>query len=1021
MIQERGNRILRRVSAGCEGEFVSTSSPPQRNYVGWLAAVWLLASLVAGLFMLQASQILGLVQSEGQSAYTMNDLTRPPVPFEDDRVVDALESWRAAAFPDGSQVDEPLLGLVRSAIGWHVGLDALLFAPAVALVLAWLFGRSFPGAGRRARLALPALYLLADELETLWTWKVADGYLSADGARSGTELLVWFTGGKWLLLLVSVVVIVMGALVRTDRFESAKLLARLLWSVRVQVLAVVALTVLVALPLAGPLDQIPDLLRSAHDESWASSEVLIPTALLLAFSALLWSSGMLIVREIPTEDPATTPNTDDDFMLSRHDYLKSRLPWLLLTGVLVVAAGSLSLAGDALRPSNAVWAAAAVAVVVLLLDLLLAGLARITTISGIPAQPPLLRVGDEKPLEWLVVVLAAAPLAVGGLGAVRAYAPLVLLQSADSSRTVHEGATAWFWYGAVSAVLAPLVAVLLLRRMVPRDAQRQPRVRSGSWHLVVVAGLLVGLSAVMIILGVWAGVDPAAAGAALEAHGLLTAWLGLVVAVFGLLQWIAEKQEPVALAKVVGLKRTPWIVLVVLVPLVAGSLDTDVGYHAVTLEEDKPPGETLDTAFNRWYEDAVKCRDGAEELPLLLVAAPGGGARAAYWTGQVMAGLQTKDKCQGRSVFAASGVSGGSVGLAVWSATADDEQTGARESLAALVGPEALSATVAAMLFRDLPRAFVGIHPYGVDRAAVEQEVWSEKVAGLGDDFYTEPDDAGWRPLLMLNASDIATGCKVLVSQVEVHPKAPDGSAQQCRMPPSADDGSPTALQAGAVDAARFLDPADCQEEGGDGNLSLAAASLLSARFPYVSPSGALTSCGEGDPERLFVADGGYLENSGLHTLLALWEDLEPLVATRNENDGPRIVPVAVLVENHYRSRAALQSGGRVRELTGPPNADRTALVSSEALEQALAATFSRPFAGSTTGGDRWFVIAPSTRPDVSAPLGWSLSNATRAELDCQIPKEIRAPGDGDCPQGVDNREIEALVELLGPAPDPTS
>lgn len=101
-----------------------------------------------------------------------------------------------------------------------------------------------------------------------------------------------------------------------------------------------------------------------------------------------------------------------------------------------------------------------------------------------------------------------------------------------------------------------------------------------------------------------------------------------------------------------------------------------------------------------------------------------------------------------------------------------------------------------------------------------------------------------------------------------------------------------------------------------------------------------MTACGADGAERLFVADGGYLENSGRHTVLALWEDLEPLIGEKTAGKGPTVVPIAVLVENHYRSAAALESGARVRELTGPPQADRAALVRSQPLEQALAADF---------------------------------------------------------------------------------
>ena len=110
-------------------------------------APYLLAAAVASLAMTQASQLLGLTQSEGQSAYTMSALTRMPVPFDDKQVVAALEAWRAACLnPAGSgqAIDETLLRLVRSWIGWHVVLDLALFAPALAIILGWVLRRKLP-------------------------------------------------------------------------------------------------------------------------------------------------------------------------------------------------------------------------------------------------------------------------------------------------------------------------------------------------------------------------------------------------------------------------------------------------------------------------------------------------------------------------------------------------------------------------------------------------------------------------------------------------------------------------------------------------------------------------------------------------------------------------------------------------------------------------------------------------------------------------------------------------------------
>src|SRR5690606_37338373 len=58
-----------------------------------------------------------------------------------------------------------------------------------------------------------------------------------------------------------------------------------------------------------------------------------------------------------------------------------------------------------------------------------------------------------------------------------------------------------------------------------------------------------------------------------------------------------------------------------------------------------------------------------EHSPVFVVAAAGGGLRAAYWTALLLAEMDDRTCGQfGRHVLAASGVSGGSLGLALYAA-----------------------------------------------------------------------------------------------------------------------------------------------------------------------------------------------------------------------------------------------------------------------------------------------------------------------------------------------------------------
>jgi len=108
--------------------------------------------------------------------------------------------------------------------------------------------------------------------------------------------------------------------------------------------------------------------------------------------------------------------------------------------------------------------------------------------------------------------------------------------------------------------------------------------------------------------------------------------------------------------------------------------------------------------------------------------------------------------------------------------------------------------------------------------------------------------------------------------------------------------------------------------------MRLSTAALLAARFPYVTPSGRVPAeCGyEGDlraldkPPDVVCAhpgpnvrcegryvDGGYTDNSGLFTLVAVWPSLRALILQHNidaENRGVRpIAPMIVELDNHYQ------------------------------------------------------------------------------------------------------------------------
>jgi hypothetical protein len=83
--------------------------------------------------------------------------------------------------------------------------------------------------------------------------------------------------------------------------------------------------------------------------------------------------------------------------------------------------------------------------------------------------------------------------------------------------------------------------------------------------------------------------------------------------------------------------------------------------------------QALDKAIAAWvqglktdWDQANASGEAPAEVPVHFVSAEGGGIRSAYWTALVLDRLSTIDPHFPRRTFSISGVSGGSVGAAVW-------------------------------------------------------------------------------------------------------------------------------------------------------------------------------------------------------------------------------------------------------------------------------------------------------------------------------------------------------------------
>ncbi|MDY7104742.1 MAG: hypothetical protein S0880_26455, partial [Actinomycetota bacterium] len=513
----------------------------------------------------------------------------------------------------------------------------------------------------------------------------------------------------------------------------------------------------------------------------------------------------------------------------------------------------------------------------------------------------------------------------------------------------------------------------------------------------------------------------------------LVALLTLVLA----LRWAADaaaahpRTGPYALAPAfaaLGFRRLPlpavigvWLVLTPMIPDAERYDVRQLG--AGTASAQALETTTLATAVDRW----VARQDLAPgvAVPAVAVAASGGGIRAGYWTAAVLdcaveGETLGDDPCAARGEPSAvarrrdrlallSGVSGGAVGITAYNAEVGPGWSTGTGVVAPRWYDGRLDAdfqapVLARLLFGDVPSMLAGTG--AVDRAEVLERAlearWPDGRLGVG---FAAGQRSG-EPLTMLTGFSAANGCRIAVSVLSTNA---DRGVDDC--------ASFTDAPGGALDAT--IDLGDLLCAGTD--LRRSTAAVLSARFPYISPAGRFPSAGcHGTPHVAHVVDGGYQDASGAAVVEELWPAFEEALLRHPAvvASGACIVPVAVQLDS--TEAPSPRSGDVPGEIITPLSTFLTAQRSIEAaarlgLMSAFSGTVSGPrtvadladpFPGDPAGpgggrepSRRFVRIAPQARPGATAPLGWTLSDAVRADLQDQLV--------------VNRAQIEHLREVL--------
>ena len=325
----------------------------------------------------------------------------------------------------------------------------------------------------------------------------------------------------------------------------------------------------------------------------------------------------------------------------------------------------------------------------------------------------------------------------------------------------------------------------------------------------------------------------------------------------------------------------PFVLLLIVWSLVWTVLDAG-NMHRITVVDrpkDIPPVSEIGNRFSEWL-GARKDRDVFEgqPYPVYLVAAEAGGLYAAQFTAKILARIQDQCPSFSQHIFAVSGVSGGSLGAAMFAALAKKEATNApwkpcKLDLAAeptpgplekridrLLDGDFLAPIVARALFADLAQHIVpvslvsnipgltGLTQMSRGRALEEsiEDSWAKWERDAKNPFaspfleHWSPADAG--PALLINTTSVEDGRLIVI--------APFRATVQ-------ESGSDIAyLHANSLPETK--------------DVTLSAAVGLSGRFPWVLPPAKVP----GSP--LALVDGAYFEASGLEALRAVRFALRP-------------------------------------------------------------------------------------------------------------------------------------------------
>ncbi|WP_109833231.1 patatin-like phospholipase family protein [Reichenbachiella versicolor] len=368
---------------------------------------------------------------------------------------------------------------------------------------------------------------------------------------------------------------------------------------------------------------------------------------------------------------------------------------------------------------------------------------------------------------------------------------------------------------------------------------------------------------------------------------------------------------------------------------------------------------SMDEYFKRWVEDHRSDLEDStlSQIPVIVTMADGGASRSGYWVAQVLGEIQDQlGKDFSDHLLVISGASGGSLGnVTFYNMLSQEIKYDSiyqyRKRSKEFLSHDFFTYTISRMLN---PFYFLNDRATALEKAMGYANPDMEKP--FIDYILTSQDKN--LPILYVNTTRMQDSYPALISNIQFDEKVLNNR----------------------MDLLKLLDK---RKEG----IKLSTATILSCRFPYMSPAG-----GIGDQ---YFVDGGYFDNSGagvVHETILAFEDY-----LKREN--PLFLNKIVFKVIHIRNSRGRKSGfNRVNPMVNDIAAPILVLAASygrqtEMNTQRLKYYLDHRMAQQNL--DYWYEVAlyKHTKGEKEYSMNWYMSEDCRRRMDLRFDEQVEQGG----------------------------